>query len=328
MLIKILKNRDFILFLFIILIFFIVSFFNPYFLSFKSLSDVLTDSSILIILALSQMIVILIRAIDLSVASILALTGMLISLLSQIYPDLPLFLFISFSCIIGTIFGLFNGFTIAVLKVPFIVTTLGTLSIFRGLIYFVSDGKQIYSHEYSEKFLSFIHIKFLSLTTLFWLAVIIFLFIYLLLNHTRFGRNIYAIGGNPEASKYLGINHNYYIITAYALSGFFAGLCGYLWVARYSVASTQIAIGFELTVISACVVGGISVMGGVGTVTGCALGALLIGLIRNSLPAIHVSQFWQLAISGAIILFAIIINTKTEQRKQKKILIEKYNNES
>ena len=94
-------------------------------------------------------------------------------------------------------------------------------------------------------------------------------------------------------------------------------------MARYSVASTQIAIGFELTVISACVVGGISVMGGLGTVTGCLLGALLIGLIRNALPAIDISQFWQLAISGAIILIAIIINTKTEQRKEKSIMLEK-----
>ena len=135
--------------------------------------------------------------------------------------------------------------------------------------------------------------------------------------------NLYALGGNPEAAKYIGINENRYIIAAYALSGFFAGLCGYLWVARYSVASTQIAIGFELTVISACVVGGISVMGGLGTVTGCLLGALLIGLIRNALPAIDISQFWQLAISGAIILIAIIINTKTEQRREKNIMIEK-----
>ena len=199
---------------------------------------------------------------------------------------------------------------------------MGTLSIYRGLIYFVSDGKQVYSNEFSEDFLALIHFKFLSLSFLFWLAVVVFILIYVLLNHTRFGRNLYSLGGNPDAAKYIGINENKYIIMAYSLSGFFAGLCGYLWVARYSVASTQIAIGFELTVISACVVGGISVMGGVGTVLGCVLGALLIGLIRNALPAVDISQFWQLAISGGIILLAIIINTKTEQRKEKTIMVE------
>ena len=103
----------------------------------------------------------------------------------------------------------------------------------------------------------------------------------------------------------------------------FSGLCGYLWVAKYSVASSQIAIGFELTVISACVVGGIR-HGGIGSVFGCLLGSLLIGLIKNILPSIDVSQFWQLAISGIIILFAIIINNKNDKKKEKIILVEKY----
>ena len=319
---KFLLNRDFILFAIICIGLISVGFANPLFITPSSISDVLTDTSILIILALSQMIVILIRAIDLSVASNLALSGMLISLLSTVYPELPVYYFIALSCIIGTILGVLNGVSIAILKVPFIVTTLGTMSIYRGLIYFVSDGKQVYSSEFSENFLALIHFKFLSLSFLFWIAVAVFIIIYILLNHTRFGRNLYSLGGNPDAAKYIGINENKYIILAYSISGLFAGLCGYLWVARYSVASTQIAIGFELTVISACVVGGISVMGGVGTVLGCLLGALLIGLIRNALPAVDISQFWQLAISGAIILLAIIINTKTEQRKEKTVMVQ------
>ena len=319
---KFLLNRDFILFAIICIGLISVGFANPLFITPSSISDVLTDTSILIILALSQMIVILIRAIDLSVASNLALSGMLISLLSTVYPELPVYYFIALSCIIGTILGVLNGVSIAILKVPFIVTTLGTMSIYRGLIYFVSDGKQVYSSEFSEDFLDLIHFKFLSLSFLFWLAVAVFIIFYILLNHTRFGRNLYSLGGNPDAAKYIGINENKYIILAYSISGLFAGLCGYLWVARYSVASTQIAIGFELTVISACVVGGISVMGGLGTVLGCLLGALLIGLIRNALPAVDISQFWQLAISGAIILLAIIINTKTEQRKEKTVMVQ------
>ena len=266
------------------------------------------------------MLVILIRAVDLSVASILALSGMIVSLLSQSNPNLPVIVFILLSCFIGTFLGLINGIIIGILKVPFIITTLGTLSIYRGLIYFISSGKQVYSHEFSENFLSFVHLKFFNLPTMFWIAIIIFIFIFILLNYTKFGRNLYALGGTPQAAKYIGINDVHYILIVYTLLGAIAGLCGYLWVAKYSVASSQIAIGFELTVISACVVGGISVMGGTGTVFGCTFGALLIGLIRNILPSVNISQFWQLAISGIIILVAIIINNKTDKIREKNIL--------
>ena len=316
-------NRNLILLLILTLIFLTVGFINPLFLNYSSFLDILNDTSILIILALGQMFVILIRAIDLSVASNLALSGMIISLLSQINPDLPVFFFIIISCLIGSLLGLFNGVLIGYLKVPFIITTLGTLSVYRGLIYFISDGKQIYAHEFSKNFLSFIHIKFLTLPMMVWISIIIFLFSYFLLNYTRFGRNFYALGDNPVGAKFVGINSTYYILLAYTISGLFSGLCGYLWVAKYSVASSQIAIGFELTVISACVVGGISVMGGVGTVVGCLLGSLLIGLIKNILPSIDISQFWQLAISGLIILFAIIINNKNDKKKEKIILAER-----
>ena len=140
-------NRNLILLLILILLFLIVGFINPLFLNYASFLDILNDTSILIILALGQMFVILIRAIDLSVASNLALSGMIISLLSQINPDIPVFFFIIISCFIGALLGLFNGVLIGYLKVPFIITTLGTLSVYRGLIYFISDGKQIYAHE-------------------------------------------------------------------------------------------------------------------------------------------------------------------------------------
>ena len=320
---KILFNRDLVLFLILLFIFLLVGFLNPLFFTYNSLLDVLNDSSILIILSLGQMYVILIRGIDLSVASNLALSGMVISLTSQLNPDLPVLLFVIMSCFIGMFLGLINGLAIGFFKVPFIITTLGTLSIYRGLIYFISDGKQVYAHEFSNNFLSLVHFKLLNIPMMIWIAILIFILTYILLNFSKFGRNLYALGGNPLAAKFIGINIKYHILAAYTLSGSIAGLCGYLWVAKYSVASSQIAIGFELTVISACVVGGLSVMGGVGTVNGCVLGALLIGLIKNVLPSVDISQFWQLAISGIIILVAIIINNKNGKIKEKKILIEK-----
>ncbi len=317
---KINFNRDGILFSIIIFLFFSVGFLNQNFLTLESFIDVLNDSSILIILALGQMIVILIRSIDLSVASNLALTGMIVSLISQSNYELSIIFIIFMSIFIGTVLGLINGIFVGYLNVPFIIVTLGTLSIYRGLIYFISGGEQIYAHEFSKNFLDFVQYKFFNIPISIILALIIFVFFLIILNFTKFGKKIYALGDNPNAAIRLGINIKAYTLIVYAISGGIAGLCGYLWVAKYSVASSQIAIGFELTVISACVVGGISIMGGIGTVTGCLLGAFLIGLIKNLLPSIDVSQFWQLAISGIIILIAVIVNNKDKSIRKLKIL--------
>ncbi len=118
-----------------------------------------------------------------------------------------------------------------------------------------------------------------------------------LLNHTRMGRAIYALGGNPTAAKYCGIDPRRLELFVFALSGAISGLCGYLWVARYAIAYGELALGYELTVIAACVIGGVSIAGGAGSVVGTLLGALFLGVLVNALPVINVSPFWQTALS-------------------------------
>ena len=121
------------------------------------------------------------------------------------------------------------------------------------------------------------------------------------LARTRVGRGIYAVGGNPVAAQYCGIDLARVQLLVYVLSGAIAGLCGYLWVAHYGVAYSEIALGYELTVIAACVIGGISIGGGIGTVPGALLGALFLGIVVNALPTMQVSPFWQMAVAGAVI---------------------------
>ena len=134
------------------------------------------------------------------------------------------------------------------------------------------------------------------------------------------GRAFYAVGGNPHAAVYAGIDVGRTRFAAFVLSGALAGLCGYLWVSRYAVAYVDIAAGFELDIIAACVIGGISIAGGIGSVAGAVLGALFLGVIKNALPVVNISPFWQLAISGTAIIVAVAVNARAERRKGRVIL--------
>ena len=137
---------------------------------------------------------------------------------------------------------------------------------------------------------------------------------------TTLGRAFYAAGGNPHAATYAGINVGKTQFWAFTISGALAGLTGYLWVSRYAVAYVDIAGGFELDVVAACVIGGVSIMGGIGSVGGAVLGALFLGVIKNALPVVNISPFWQLAISGAAIIIAVALNAQANRKKGRIIL--------
>jgi rhamnose transport system permease protein len=153
-----------------------------------------------------------------------------------------------------------------------------------------------------------------------WLAILVAIGMWLVLAHTRFGRRLYAAGDNPRAAVYTGIDPAREQCVAFCISGALAGLCGYLWVSRYAVAYVETALGFELQVIAACVIGGVSIAGGIGRVIGCALGALFLGVVKNALPTVGVSPFWQMGISGVVIVIAVILNARGERREGRRIL--------
>lgn len=319
------RNRDLMLGLVILGLIALFTYIRPTFAAPGNLREIFNDTSILIILALGQMTVILSRCIDLSVASNLALTGMIVAMINATHPEFPVLLLPLVAAGAGLCLGAFNGFFVWKVGIPPIVVTLGTLAIFRGLIFVVSDGGQwINSHEMTESFLALPRTVVLGLPLLSWTAIVIAVAVFLFIRFTRPGRSFHAVGGNPTAAVYAGLDVGRTQFMAFCICGMLAGLCGYLWISRYAIAYTEIAAGFELRVVAACVIGGISIAGGIGTVPGVVLGALFIGVINNALPVIHISPFWQDAISGAAIIAAVIINARQERRGGRLILRESH----
>jgi rhamnose transport system permease protein len=162
----------------------------------------------------------------------------------------------------------------------------------------------------------------LGLPMLGWIGIIAIIVIAIFLRMTRLGRSFYAAGGNEVAAVYTGIDVGRSRFFAYAIGGAIAGLAGYLWVSRYAVAYVEVAQGFELDTVAACVIGGISIAGGIGSVAGAVLGSLFLGIVKNALPVIHISPFWQMAISGAVIIVAVVLNARSERRVGRLILKE------
>ena len=292
----------------------------PSFITLENLASVFNDTSPLILLAIGQMIVILTKCIDLSVAANLALTGMVVAMINVVAPDVPVVVIIIVAIGLGTLMGAFNGILVWKLDIPPIVVTLGTMTIFRGIIFLISDGKWVNSHEMTDAFKAFPRAEFFGVPTMSWTAIFVLITFIIVMTRTTMGRSFYAVGGNPHAATYTGINVGKSQFLAFTISGALAGLTGYLWVSRYAVAYVDIAGGFELDVVAACVIGGVSIAGGIGSVGGAVLGALFLGVIKNALPVINVSPFWQLAISGTAIIIAVAFNARANRDKGRIIL--------
>jgi rhamnose transport system permease protein len=292
----------------------------PQFITPTNLRSVLDDTSILILLALAQTPVLLTRSIDLSVAANLALTGMCVALFNQAFPDVGMPAVISLAVVIGAALGAVNGLLVWLLEVPPIVATLGTLAVYRGLVFVVSGGAWITNNKMTADFLDFVRVDFLGFTVLAWVAATFSILAYLGLRYTEVGRNFFVAGSNPEAAVYAGIDVRRMRFVAFTLSGAIAGLCGYFWVSRFAIAYTDVAQGFELQVIAACVIGGVSIAGGYGTVLGVIAGCLFLGTIKNALPLVGISPFWQMGISGLVIVSAVILNARRAQSIPQRIL--------
>ncbi|WP_425052392.1 ABC transporter permease [Psychromarinibacter sp. S121] len=292
----------------------------PAFVEPSNLARVFTDTSPLIILALGQTVVILTRCIDLSVAANLALTGMVCAMLNAAMPGVPVAAILLLAVAMGAVMGAINGVMVWKLSIPPIVVTLGTMTIYRGLIFVISDGAWVNAHEMSPAFIGFPRFDILGLPMLAWIAIFVAALFFVMIARTPLGRAFYAVGGNPGAAVYTGIDVGRTQFMAFVISGALAGLTGYLWVARYSVAYVDIAGGFELEVVAACVIGGISIAGGAGTILGTILGALFLGIVKNALPVVNISPFWQMAISGTAIIVAVAFNARSSRSKGRIIL--------
>ncbi len=316
---SLLKSREALLALAILLLIGVVAARFPAFVRPANLANVFNDTSPLIILAIGQMIVILTKCIDLSVAANLALCGMVAALMNG--AGVPLALILPGVILLGGVLGAVNGVLVWKLGIPSIVVTLGTMTIFRGSIFLMTGGQWVNAHQMSDGFKALPRTVLLGLPVMSWMAIALIVLFTVVLTRTALGRSFYAVGGNPHAAVYAGINVGRSQFAAFVISGALAGLAGYLWVARYAVAYVDIAGGFELDVVAACVIGGVAIAGGAGTITGAVLGALFLGVIKNALPVVGISPFWQMAISGAAIVLAVAFNA-TQSRAKGRIILK------
>jgi rhamnose transport system permease protein len=302
------KFRELGLLAFIIVLSVIVQFNNSSFLTLENIEDLITNTSILSILSVGMMLVIITRGIDLSIGATLALSGMVSAMTVSAYPGLHPLLVIVLSTIVGLVSGVIIGFLISKTGVLPIIATLGMMNVLRGLTFMVSGGKWVSAHQMPDNFKAIATGHIFGINTLIFIAIVIYIVFYYFINHTRTGRQIYAVGSNPESAKISGINNDKILWMVYSIMGGLSGLAGVLWVSKFASAQGDTASGYELSVIAACVLGGVSIAGGSGRISGIILGSILLGILNNALPLINVSPFWQMGIQGTIILIAVLVN--------------------
>jgi len=318
--IRLLKRRETTLILIIAVMLAAISARAPGFLKLGNLRDILTDTAILVIVSIGQMMVIITGGADLSVSSGIALCGMSVALLNWMVPGIPLPVIVALAIVIGFVLGSINGLLVSVAGIPPIITTLATLGIYRGAVFLESGGQWVSAHKMSEAFREFPHNAPLGISNLLLAAVLVAVAAAVFIRFTRTGREIYGAGGNRAAARFVGISLARIDYLVYAISGTLVGLAGLLWVSRYASAQNDTARGFELQTIAACVIGGVSMLGGSGSLVGVILGALFLGIVNNALPVIGLSPFFQMAIQGFVILTAIIVNSVVDRRTQAALL--------
>ena len=244
------------------------------------------------------------RGIDLSIEAMIGLVAYSIARSLELHLVDPVGA-LAMGLAIGLGLGMINGFIVAVLKVPAIVATLGTLSIFRGILYVIAGPDQVPLAGLPEGFTDLSSADIFGIPVFVLIAVGVVIVGSLFLRSTRFGRQVYAVGSNPEAAAIMGIPSRLVVFVAFSLCGLMAGLAGVMWVMQFGTINGTAATGMTLAIVAAVVVGGVNTLGGSGTLAGAALGALFLGFISNALILVGLSQFWLQAIYGLVILIAI-----------------------
>jgi rhamnose transport system permease protein len=281
-----------------------VSLAEPRFLNAQNLRDILLNVTIVALLAVGQTIVVVTRNIDLSVGSILGITAFATGVMFADH-NVPIPLVFVGGLLFGAFFGAINGVMVAYARVPSLVITLGTLYVIRGIDYWWASGRQINAADMPDGFLSLATHNVLGFPVLPLFTIVAMVIVGVVLGRSRTGRELYAIGSNPDAAVLAGIRVTRRVLGAFVASGAIAGLAGVLYASRYGTLDAVAGNGIELQAVSAVVVGGVAIFGGSGTVWGAALGALLLATIRSALVILQVNPFWEQAINGALLLLAI-----------------------
>ena len=279
----------------------------------------LLNPSILLLLAVGQAVVIITRNVDLSVGSVMALTAYLTGRLFIDQPGLPIVVVVAACVLAGALLGLVNGVLVAYARVPALVITLGTLYIYRGIMLTWAGSDRINAGDLPREFLSLGTRSVLTIPVLTVVALVVLALVGYYLYTARGGRELYAIGSDPDAAVLYGLPVTRRVLAAFVLSGALAGLAGVLYTARYGTVSSSVGSGIELQAVAAVVIGGVAIFGGSGTVWGAAIGAFLLVTINRALPSLGIEDFWQRAVVGALILGAIVLDRVLALRQARKL---------
>jgi ribose transport system permease protein len=286
---------------------------SPYFLTLENLMNVARQISMIGIIAVGMTFVIITGGIDLSVGAIVGLSGCITA--GMLRDGMPIPMAIVAGLGFGLLAGLVNGSLIALAGLPPFIATLASLSVWRGLALTYTQGYAIFPLPPEFAFLGRGYLGPIPLPVI--LMALVYVLGYYLLNHTAFGRYVYSVGGNMQASKLSGVRVNRTLIAVYGFSGLFAGLSGIILSSRLLSGQGQAGTGYELDAIAATVLGGVSLMGGEGNVIGTLIGAFMIGILANGMTLLNVSSFYQMMAKGLVIMLAVFIDLKLKSRRGK-----------
>lgn len=290
----------------------VVSFLNPNFFTVDNILNILRQTSVNAIIAVGMTLVILTAGIDLSVGSVLALCGAFAA--SMIGMEVPVMVAVPTALVAGAALGAISGVIIAKGKVQAFIATLVTMTLLRGVTMVYTDGRPISTGftDTADAFAWFGTGYAMGIPVPVWIMTVVFAAVWYLLNHTRFGRYVYALGGNESATRLSGIDVDKVKIGVYAICGLLAAVAGIIVASRLSSAQPTAGMGYELDAIAAVVLGGTSLAGGRGRIMGTLIGALIIGFLNNALNLLDVSSYYQMIAKAVVILLAVLVDNKNK----------------
>ena len=321
MIARFLRMREVPIFAALVILVVLTAVLNPAFLEGDGITAILIESALIAFLAAGQTNLIIMRHIDLSVSSTAGLVSFLVGNYSMTNGGVSFPVALLWAIGVGGAVGVVNGALVAYLKLPSLVVTIATLYIVRGIFNYLAGGITVTADTLPTYFAQIGSGSILGIPDLFLIAAALCIVMTLVLRFTRWGRDVYAIGSNPQAASRVGIPVAHREFSAFVLNGVIAGLAGLMLLARFSFADATAGLGIELYVIAACVIGGVAIAGGVGSAVGALIGAVLLQTITFALGALGVSQFWQQAVAGALLVLAIafdrLIAVRSTHRAQR-----------
>ncbi|MCZ4302898.1 ABC transporter permease [Microbacterium oxydans] len=282
--------------------------------------DLLLTPSILVLVAVGQAIVLITRNVDLSVGSVMGLTAYLTGRLFIDVPGIPIVIVVVAAVVFGALLGLINGALVAFAKVPAMVITLGTLYAYRGINVLWTGSDRVNASDMPKDFLALGTGQLVGIPILTIVALIVLAAAAWYMKNTRGGREYYAIGSDPAAAELYGLRVTRRVLTAFVVSGALAGLAGVFYAARYGTINSQAGSGWELDAVGAAVIGGVAITGGIGSVWGAAIGAVLLLTINRALPILGIPDFWQRAVVGLLIIGAIVLDRVLAVRQKRRLI--------